>query len=130
MGFLVNVDKEKNDQWLSYCQESRLPFISNCTGHESIWKDIYVLGLCVPGTFDENFDLEALTSDYCESAVCAGYDYLAKDIQLLTQRLKQEQIADYLSSDYAHASTLEELVTTGLILGYPIETTISILFME
>ena len=44
--------------------------------------------------------------------------------------LKNIEITSYLTSDYANPNTTKEIIITGLILGYPVETTVAILWMS
>ena len=122
MGFLSTRKYGVFRNWLSYCIENELPYV------EEEEKERYEIGMCVPGTFDENFNIDILLKDYF-SYTREAHHTIYEVIEDLFLYLVHEQIEihQYLTSDYGNPDTIEELIVTGLILGYPIETTISIL---
>jgi hypothetical protein len=91
-----------------------------CTNERNKWD----VGFCVSGKFSELFDLDALAADYCEYLKISGdtmnFDFI--------EELRNIQLEDFLGFDYAACrKSDEEIIITGLILGYPIETTAAIL---
>lgn len=94
-------------------------------------KTEYKIGVCVLGTFDENFDLIALFSDYCKYAEAMGADedsmFAIWDIH---NKIKDQKISEYLTFEFGKLKYLEGYIVAGLLLGYPIECTASILWMN
>jgi hypothetical protein len=71
--------------------------------------------------FSELFNLGDLEHDYLLYAPLSSHT----TIQKLIQKLAKQCISDYLNFDYTNPDGEENLFITGLILGYPIETTAS-----
>jgi hypothetical protein len=81
-----------------------------------------VLGFCQQGTLKDLFDLGPLQKDY--------FNYLgheAIDIRKIEDKTLDECITSF---DYDNPTNEEELIITGLVFGYPIESTVSIILEE
>ena len=82
--------------------------------------------LCKTGSISEYIDLGRVFSFYEKLGVC-----VSEMDQQETRRLCDMEISCYGTSrapfQYAQARTPVQLITTGLLLGYPIESTASIL---
>lgn len=80
--------------------------------------------ICRTGTIADHIDLEAVFDFYGKLGIDAPRDEV--------RRLCDVEIMQYGSSDapfvYFNACTEAELITTGLLLGYPLESTASILW--
>lgn len=74
--------------------------------------------ICQKGTLNNLFDLESLKKDYADFAEAV------KDIEIK----KNKKLSDYKNAwDVDEGAELWE---TGLILGYPIENTLSLYYRE
>lgn len=84
------------------------------------WKNPNIsecLDLCQSGTFRELFDMDALAADY--QKFLPRYPDMWEEIKDFP---RDTQLSDYLGDKWDNLDWI-----TGLILGYPIENTISIL---
>ena len=89
------------------------------------------IGYSITGTFGEVFDLDALATDYIHFFEALGNSELNNQIYNSIQTLKDLPISRFLGGyDYANPQDMYQLILTGLILGYPIETTFSIIWDE
>lgn len=128
MGFFITTAVKK---WEAICKKSELPYI--ITPNHIPTEKHFNIGISCSGTFGDNFDLQNLAIDYVTHANKVKTPLSAEKIEKIENfisSLKNTAIASYLTSDYANPYSTEELIITGLILGYPIETTVSILWME
>lgn len=123
MGIFVTTEVQK---WESVCKKSGLPYL--IAPNHFTTEDHFDIGISCKGTFDENFDLQNLIIDYMEYSDKVKISLPAEEIGAYILSLKDIQISSYLTSDYANPNTDQELIVTGLILGYPIETTVSIMW--
>jgi len=82
----------------------------------------YEIGCCVKGTFSELFDLAALAEDYRRYL---QYRSETKDYDLsFIGELAHRRLEEFLTFDYGREpKSYRDDIITGLILGYPIETT-------
>lgn len=121
MGFHI-VDVDKKDLYLSYMTQNLDKVEYNVNDNLHIEGKIEI-GVSVKGKFKDVFDMDSLLNDYIQ--------YLGNfepDLHTLISKLKNEEVSKYLTNfDYANPESIEDLIITGLILGYPIETTVSII---
>jgi len=135
MSFQANKQDEMYHHWLAYCQKSGLPFI-NVTDKKE-WGTYNELGIARPEPLTELVDLDALQHDYrayaegCkfrkDSFLKESIEDIVEDIITILDQMKTQSAADYLDMDYANPETADELMQVGLLLGYPIETTVSLI---
>ena len=85
----------------------------------NITKKDKELGFCQKGKLKDLFDLDSLQKDY---SVYLGYK--AIDFKKIADKTLDECIASF---DYDNPKDDEELIITGLVFGYPIESTVSII---
>ena len=131
MGFWGTDDEESYNYWLHGGDDSKLLKFPNANFlyENSGYK--YVIGVCAPGTFDDHFDLKVLAHDYCEYAKAVKDSTSSSQIDALFYgELKGKKIDTYLTVNHTHNITIGDTIITGLILGYPVETTASILWMQ
>jgi len=85
------------------------------------------------------FDRSGKIVDSLENSLMRCYDeYLFRkvpkniynDVIFCLEQLEGKKVSDYLGFDYANPYSVEDLVITGLILGYPIETTASLIIRD
>lgn len=80
------------------------------------------LGVSNRGKMGELFDLEHLAEDYSRYYEAIGVKDPGFSWILDWQEKELSELPDY---DYANPSGIRELICTGLILGYPVETTVA-----
>lgn len=91
----------------------------------------YEIGISVKGTFGEVFELPNLLHDHLSYVNAVQYVDKGKiysEIKSLIASLMDKNISDYLDYDYANPQTVSTTILVGLMLGYPVETTASVLF--
>ncbi len=91
----------------------------------------YELGFTQKGTFGDHFDIDALVKDYEKYWNPHNKDFvLPMDDFINTDQLKglkDKKLSSFLSFDYGKTDkSSEDNIITGLLLGYPIETTVAI----
>lgn len=80
-------------------------------------KGMRELGMARGGTFSTNFDLDAIVADYTSW----GFNYQIKKIK---NDFSSVPLSKLLSGfDYGNVKSIQETMLTGLLLGYPLETT-------
>lgn len=77
------------------------------------------LGFCQKGKLKDLFDLDSLQKDYLNYL-----GYKAIDFKKIEDKTLDECITSF---DYNNPEDDEELIITGLVFGYPIESTVSII---
>jgi hypothetical protein len=85
----------------------------------NITKKDRELGFCQKGTLKDLFDLDSLQKDYV-----SYLGYKAIGFEKIKDKTLDECIAPF---DYDNPKNNEELIITGLVFGYPIESTVSII---
>lgn len=121
MGFLVTTEVEK---WKDICEKSKLDFIIK-PNHIPTEKH-FDIGISCKGTFEENFDIKTLIEDYINYLGLIKFQS-TQEISNFILSLKNTKISYYLNSNYTNPESIQDIIITGLILGYPIETTVSII---
>ncbi len=125
-GFFGSFNKEQFEQGVALLDKVPDGFAVSPVDHSGPAPHI---GVSITKTFEEAFNLESLCVDYTAYAAATNNDGELEDILELFNVLKHQRVSDFLAGfDYANPDTLEKLIITGLILGYPIETTVSILW--
>ena len=72
--------------------------------------------------------MDSLIKDYSAYFSLAGFSHdFLQDVIVYLNSLRYKSISDFFDYDYANPETVTDLITTGLILGYPIETTASLI---
>ena len=88
------------------------------------------LTVCHKGRIDKLFDLDSLKTDYekfCLDKFNGGNSFLEKGITNTISLLERKRLEDYMDWIKDSENEIEQLILTGLILGYPHETTFAIL---
>jgi hypothetical protein len=133
MGFIVTPDKAIHDYWLDICRKSDLPYNSSVILTASTK---YEIGISVNGNFGNVFDLSLLLQDYLNyintilkcSRANSRSDRVCAEVRKFLLAIRDTNISNYFDFDYANPSSICEYILVGLMLGYPIETTVSILW--
>lgn len=121
MGFLVTTEVE---EWEQVCIGSGLSY--QIVPNHIPTENHFDIGISCGGTFAENFNLQNLNDDYTNYFHKIDYPWLIENVNNFILQLGDKLVSSYLDSDYANPYTIEELMVTGLILGYPIETTVAV----
>jgi hypothetical protein len=79
--------------------------------------------------FFELFDMDSLIHDYLQYLGGLSGDFIHTLRGQLCE-MSYEKVSKYLGYDFANPDSPLDLVTTGLILGYPIETTASLIIRD
>ncbi|QGS68150.1 hypothetical protein CV093_04435 [Oceanobacillus sp. 143] len=89
----------------------------------------YEIGIANNGTMEELFDLASLVETYRLFSEKLGVNLLSLEEELVILNLKKWELSSFLNGfDYSSPfKTTVNHVLTGLILGYPIESTIAVL---
>ena len=125
MGFI----HEDND-FVAMVQEP-VDHIRALTGRKVYSESGIEVGYSITGTFGEAFDMDALKTDYSNFLIAADQEYLLDRVSEFISSLKGREISSFLTGyDYANPKSPEDFILTGLLLGYPIETTFSIIWNE
>jgi len=134
MGFYTISDEKKFLLVTEYVKKTGLPFITFLQGEkrENGFTNDYAfeIGISIRGTFGENFNLRELIHDY--NLYAKAYKLKSGHIKKFINSIKDIEVKDYLTFDYLYGYKVWDVdnVITGLILGYPIETTVSIMWEE
>jgi hypothetical protein len=80
--------------------------------------------------FSKLFNIGALIWDYGEFFKDKLSDQLLHAILIHIESFKDKKVSDFLKYDYGNPDSSLDLITTGLILGYPIETTASLILRD
>ncbi|MEK3976193.1 hypothetical protein [Psychrobacillus sp. FSL K6-1267] len=92
-------------------------------------RDTYEIGIANRGKVKDHFDLKKLISSYQLFSEHLGYDLLTSEEEEILLKTAELEL-NYFIKDFAYASCEKrkwEHVLTGLLLGYPIESTVSFL---
>jgi len=125
IGFAISDREKTKDEFIKLITDAGLPHI--VAPSESFRPDLperYDINLCQHGKVGELFDLDDVIESYqllLELDPDADYYHNLKK-QIL--KLRNRQLSDYLTDwDYANPKTDIDLILTGLLLGYPLEST-------
>ena len=99
----------------------------NCAaGQENIRNErFFPLYICRKGCLKDFFDLERVLEDYSRMGISLNSKDRGEFFSLCDIELSQFSTGSPM--DYSDTTTDAELIATGLLLGYPIESTASIL---
>jgi len=87
------------------------------------------IGISTTKLFKDCFDLKALKNDYMEYAKACEVN--SEGITEFIDSIENQKVSHYLSGfDYGNPNSDIEVLLTGLILGYSINTTVSIMWMN
>lgn len=127
IGFVVG-SKSKIEEYAKLVEKTGLPYCINDKHRTDYFgQKYYELGIANNGTLGENFVLEALIQSYRVLSTAYGTKYtaLSESDEITLRRLSNKKLESFLKGyDYAKISQSNlELVITGLILGYAVEST-------
>jgi hypothetical protein len=131
MGALFKEDKEIIQRIVSGIDEEYLGIKYKIIKNAGCNKKYKELLVAVDSTFDNLFDMNSLILDYTAYFSFANFPYtFIQGIVMYLISLKDKSLSDFFDYDYANPESPLDLITTGLILGYPIETTASIIIRD
>lgn len=123
IGF-ISVDKYNLEEMLEKVKQSGLHYEVS-----KIWTGDYEIGLANQGKVKDYFDLTKLISSYRLYSDRLGYDLLTSKEEESLLETNEIELA-YFIKDFDYASSKKkdwEHVLTGLLLGFPIESTVALL---
>ncbi len=91
-------------------------------------KDHREITFCKDGKFEELFDVEALFSDYSKYYF-AIFKKIQGEYQAVASKIANRRLSDFLDFNVGTPGMESDLIITGLILGYPIWSTVSVMWM-
>lgn len=126
MGFMVFRSTEELNKMTHQIEESNLQHSISERNHSAY---PYEIGLANNGTFGEWFDLNSVVEAYRLFSKELGFNVLSHEDELSILNLKERKLSTPLNG-FDYSSPFKNNfnhVLTGLILGYPIESTIAFL---
>lgn len=128
IGFIVDT-KEKVELYAKMADEKGLKYRIKPNATKDYFQNEYdEVGIANQGTLAENFDIEALIISYrvMSEKFSSGFKLLDEDDENKLRVLAKKSLSDFLSDyDYANPKSNLDVVVTGLILGFAIESTFS-----
>ena len=131
MGF-ISTFTEKVDKLLGLIDNTNLEVMVRPSKYRS---DQVEIAIANQGKLNDLFDLSSLMEDYIAYQNATGrirkiedhtcYSVVPEEIY----RFAEYELKDFFSFDYVNHLEDWDIMITGLILGYPIETTVSIMWM-
>jgi len=120
MGFAF-IRPEQLEECKRLLEKSKLKYFIT---HDSLPNGYkyYNIAMCQDITFGEAFDVEAFLKSYKNMQTSIGYSFELDEGYF--RFLKNYRLSHWLKDwNYAHPRDTTELMLTGLLLGYPIEST-------
>ena len=106
---------------------SQLDLIWNVRDNEN-WVYQHKIGVANKGKVSDHFDLNQLIESYRLFSERLGFELLTKEEENLILNHNDLELSSFLNGfDHANPKKRHEYVLTGLILGYPIESTVALL---
>jgi len=93
------------------------------------WKGHKSITICRDGKFNEIFDIEALFSDYCKYFL-AIFKKTKGRYQDFRRRIASCKLSNFLDFDIGYPNSFSDVIITGLILGYPVWSTVAVMWMK
>ena len=124
IGFIISKDR---DYLLEYQHQATNAGLSTVFHPNPPRKDLWELGIANIGKLETFFDFDALTADYVEYMSVFDDNGWMLAIMDHLEIIRSSELSEYIHGfDYSSADRgFNESVTTGLVLGYPPETTIA-----
>ncbi len=92
------------------------------------WENYENIKFCRDSRFDELFNVEALFSDYCKYFLSI-FRKTDGEYQKFRAKITNHRLSDFLDFDISTPRIDSDIIITGLILGYPVWSTISVMWM-
>ncbi len=120
------VDKNHNIKTISQIAEKE-GLVYNITPHS--WESHENIRFCRDIRFDELFNLKALFSDYCRYFLTI-FKKTDGEYQKFLARIMNHRLSDFLDFGISTPRIDSDVIITGLILGYPVWSTVSVMWMR
>ena len=123
--FFIDENEEMQGFLARLCR-SGLPFVLKKKERE------FLLTVCQRGHFGSLFDMDCLLADYTAMQTRVKRPVLGPlaDLRSFLSSLKEDCLERYLRFDHRQVSSTLDTILTGLILGYPLENTFSLLLQK
>ena len=124
IGFII-VREDESEQIINKIKKNGLKYAIN--PHH--WNGYCEIGIANHGKIKDNFDIEAVIESYRLVSKGLGYNLLTNEDEVKLRKISTSNLSDFISGfDYGNCEKkVFEDVLTGLLLGYPIESTVSFL---
>lgn len=125
-----SVKEDELEDMLKWIELSGLPY--KVTYPEFLKKHFnsVLIGISQKGLVKDHFNLESLIESYSLLGAKSkpSFNPIALGDEMRIRQLGEMELSYFLEGwDYAHPKTNFELIKTGLLLGYPIESTFAII---
>ncbi|KKM77459.1 hypothetical protein LCGC14_1369800 [marine sediment metagenome] len=91
------------------------------------WENRKTIRFCKKGKFNELFDIESLYEDYLSYYLIINKETEGEYLEFF-RKMDGRRLEDFLDFEIANPDSDSDAMLTGLILGYPIWSTVSILW--
>lgn len=125
IGFIV-VEKTEVNKYIKKAIDNRLKYSIN----PHSWDGHCEIGLANEGKLEEHFDFDKLIEAYDLFSKALGYELIEEDEREWLYSMAKLPLSDFICGfDYLNSAKASgEHILTGLLLGYPIESTVA--FMD
>ncbi len=93
------------------------------------WEEHKGIMFCRDGKFNKIFDIGALFSDYCKYHSIIFKRTEGEYLNFRT-RISNSKLSDYLGFDVGWPNSNSDFMIIGLILGYPVWSTVAVMWMK
>jgi|UPI00041DD0DE hypothetical protein len=123
VGFIIT---DKPEIYINEAMESQCKYIIN---NNVAWLQNYKeVAIANSGKLKDNFDLNSLIESYRLMSIEVGWNLLTKEDESRLLSKGNCNLSDFLVDwDYANPKSNYDLALTGLLLGFPIESTVAIM---
>jgi hypothetical protein len=123
MAFVI-VREDDRDRFIYRAEENGLMYTIN----PHFYKDHCEVAVTHKGRIKDYFDLTDFIESYRIMSRSIGYEILSYEEEKFLLEKSDLNLSDFLSGfDYVNPITNADFALTGLLLGYPIESTVAIL---
>jgi|GEM_PF-4060325 len=129
MGIFATFDRQAYNDFINEFEDDLSMYPSLYSTKFVSENPVYSVAVCIHGTFHENFDIDGLTLDYIDYLEDSFNEYFnIEQIHFLfNDILKNKEVSNFIQFDYGNPRTVIDTIIAGLLLGYPIETTVSLI---
>ncbi|MGF7058675.1 hypothetical protein [Brassicibacter mesophilus] len=123
IGFIV-VEKAEVDTYIKKIEDKGVEYLVK----PHFWEGHCEIGIANKGKIRELFDIEALLESYDLMSKSYGYSLIDQEDKEELNILFNKELSDFLTDyDYVNPISDAMFVLNGLILGYPIESTVAVI---
>lgn len=122
VGFIIT---DKPEIYINEAMKSQCKYTINNVDWLQDYKEVAIAN---DGKLKDNFDLNSLIESYKLMSIEVGWNLLTKEDESQLLSKGNCYLRDFLVDwDYANPKSNYDLVLTGLLLGFPIESTVAIM---